>query len=206
MCFHLQVDCVVCVCLCVCVPQYWDKEGVILWFIITHDSICTKYMKETKHGTCKWSESPPAHKIQASRMYFILNHPAYFIHHGGHGFWFFFLPTQHQVSFSSNSALISLVVYFFTLVTVINSAMGIEPKPFHWETTLKLGANIVKEALFTGVAKLIGWRLRACSQKKETFLEKHSGNRSKLQREDVEVHYLYIYIQSNMKPNTSMDF
>ena len=122
------------------------------------------------------------------------------------GFGFFFLPTQHQVSFSSNSALISLVVYFFTLVTVIISAMGIEPKPFHWETTLKLGANIVKEALFTGVAKLIGWRLRACSQKKETFLEKHSGNRSKLQREDVEVHYLYIYIQSNMKPNTSMDF
>lgn len=94
----------------------------------------------------------------------------------------FVLPPQHQVSFSSNSALISLVVYFFTLATVIKSGMGIELKPLHRETTLKLGANIVKEALFTGLAKLIGWKLRACSQKKEIFLEKHSGNRNKPER------------------------
>ena len=41
----------------------------------------------------------------------------------------------------------------------------------------------MKEVLFTGVAKLIGWNLSACSYKGKTFPEKHNGNITKLERE-----------------------
>ena len=60
---------------------------------------------------------------------------------------------------------------------------GMELKPFHWEPIQKLGADVMKEVLFTGVAMLIGWNLSACSHKGKTFPEKHSGNRTKLERE-----------------------